>query len=343
MASYSKLRVCIYGAGSIGCYVGGRLQAAGLNVSFVGRPRIAEQLSDYGLHLTDWQGADIQLSPAELDFHSDDKVVECADLIIVCVKSAASAEVARDIAGRLQSGAVVLSLQNGVGNAAVMAEQLPGVPVLAGMISFNVVQRGQGHFHAGTEGELMSERHDVLEPLLPIFGDAALPLELRDDMLSVQWAKVLMNLNNAINALSGIPLYEQLSLRSYRCCLAALIREALMVLKAAGIKPAKLMPVPMTLLPWVLLTPDGVFKVLAKRMLAIDPMARSSMWEDLENGRRTEVDWINGEVVKLAARLGLSAPLNARIVELVRVAEKGGERSWSGDALWCSLQRKGEV
>ena len=205
------------------------------------------------------------------------------------------------------------------------------------MISFNVVQQGEGRFHAGTEGELMCDPHALLEPMLPLFREADLPLELRPDMLEVQWSKLVMNLNNAINALSGIPLYEQLSQRSYRRCLALLIREALAALQRAQIKPARLMPVPMSMLPTVLSVRDWLFKRVAQRMLAIDPRARSSMWEDLENGRRTEVDWINGEVIRLAANAGASAAANARIVALIREAESGGKRDWQGDDLLAIL------
>lgn len=338
MTYRSETGVCIYGAGSIGSYVGGRLQAAGVRVSFVGRARVAEQVKQHGLHLSDWQGADIHLAPDELDFYTDDAIAGQADLVIVCVKSAATAEVGQALAGKLPPQTVVMSLQNGIGNASVLRQYLPDNAVLSGVISFNVVQQGNGRFHAGTEGELMSEVHPMLEPLLPLFQEAALPLELRDDMLQVQWAKLLMNLNNAVNALSGIPLHQQLSQRNYRRCLALLIREALGILKRAAIRPARLMPVSMGLLPTVLCVPDWLFQRLAKRMLAIDPMARSSMWEDLEAGRRTEVDWINGEVVKLAASVGVTAPANARIVELMRAAEAGGERAWRGDALLEILQ-----
>jgi 2-dehydropantoate 2-reductase len=74
-------------------------------------------------------------------------------------------------------------------------------------------------------------------------------------------------------------------------------------------------------------------------MLAIDPLARSSMWEDLQAGRATEIDWLNGEVVGFAQSLGRSAPVNGRLVALVRAAEKGGRRDWNGEDLLAELQR----
>lgn len=338
MSDKTQTRVCVYGAGSVGVYVGGRLRATGVPVSLIGRPRIGEQLQAHGLHLSDWQGAKVDLAPHEIDFHTDDVIAEAADLIIVTVKSAATEEVGRALAGRLARDTVVMSLQNGIGNARVLARHLPDNPVLSGMISFNIVQQGEGRFHAGTEGELMSAPHPLLQALLPFFREGAVPLELREDMPEVQWAKLLMNLNNAINALSGIPLFDELSQRDYRRCLALLVSETLALLQRAEIQPAKLMPIPMRLLPRLLDSPDWLFRRLARRLLAIDPLARSSMWEDLEAGRPTEIDWINGEVLRLAQRLGETAPANTRIVELIRAAEQGGRRNWSGAELLATLR-----
>jgi len=111
------------------------------------------------------------------------------------------------------------------------------------------------------------------------------------------------------------------------------------LLAAAGISVARLTPLPPTWIPSVLRLPDALFTRLAGRMLAIDPQARSSMWEDLEAGRATEVDYLNGEIVALATRLGRSAPVNARLVDLVHAAERGGQRTWRGTELLAELER----
>jgi len=170
-----------------------------------------------------------------------------------------------------------------------------------------------------------------------MFADAGLPIRARKNFDAVQWGKLLLNLNNPLNALSGLPLREELAQRSYRTVLALAQAEALGVLEARGIRPARVTVLPARWLPRVLGVPDPLFRVLGRRMLEIDPMARSSMWEDLEAGRRTEVDWISGEVVRLAEKSGLSAPVNARLVELIRDAESGGKRQWSGEELLAHL------
>ena len=235
----------------------------------------------------------------------------------------------------------MVSFQNGLHNATHLRGSLPAWTVLAGMVQFNVVNRGEGQFHHGSEGALEVERHARLASLPPGFARAGLPLALHDRMEPVQWAKLVLNLNNAINALSNLPLKEQLSQRAFRRCLALAQDEALALLAEAGITPTALTPLPPRWLPWVLRLPDALFNRVAGRMLAIDPHARSSMWEDLQAGRRTEVDYLNGEVVRLADRLGRNAVVNARLVTLVHEAESGERREWTGTDLLHELARLG--
>lgn len=305
---------------------------------FVGRPRLAAELDKHGLHLTDLHGADLRVSRGVVNFATTPETAADADLVLVTVKSAGTAEAGRELAAVLGPDAVVVSFQNGIGNAEVLRKALTRHTVLDGMVPFNVLNRGCGSFHQGSEGQLAAAYHPALRAWQPLFDLAGLPLELHADMLSVQWAKLLLNLNNPVNALSNRPLKEQLSQRAYRRCVALAQREALALLDAAGIKPAKLTPLPPHWIPFMLSLPDAVFRRAANKMLEIDPLARSSMWEDLQAGRTTEVDWINGEVLRLAERLGRKAPLNAKLMALIRQAEAGGRREWSGEDLLAELR-----
>lgn len=330
-------RIAVLGAGSIGCYVGGCLAAAGQAVTLIGRPRIGDTLRTRGLRVTDYLGRDQRLAAKDIDFSEEVTAAATADLVLVCVKSGATEEAGRQLAAVLPPGRVILSLQNGIGNADLLRGVLPDQQVVAGMVPFNVLNRGEGHFHQGTEGTLEAADDPALAPFTGAFKAAGLPIETHADMRAVLWAKLLLNLNNPVNALSGVPLKEELSQRAYRRCVAAAQREALALLQAAGIRPARLTPIPPRWMPRLLEVPDGLFRLLANRMLAIDPLARSSMWEDLELGRRSEVDFINGEVVSLARSLGRQAPINQRMVELIRAAEAGGRRNYSGPELWAAL------
>lgn len=332
------MTIAVYGAGGIGCYVGGRLAATGADVVFVGRPRLAAELAEHGLHLTDYLGANLAVPAEQVRYTTTPAAAAEADLVLVTVKSAGTADAAAELAAVLQPGATVVSFQNGIRNGEVLRERLPNHTVLTGMVPFNVLNRGGGAFHQGTEGALDVQRHPALQPFENAFERAGLPLTQHAEILPVQWAKLLLNLNNPVNALSGLPLREELGQRDYRRCLAAAQSETLDLLKAAGIAPAQLTALPAHRIPTVLRLPDFIFQRLAARMLAVDPLARSSMWEDLQAGRLTEIDYLNGEVVRLAESLGRTAPVNAELTALIHAAESGESASISGAELFRTLQ-----
>jgi 2-dehydropantoate 2-reductase len=329
--------IVVFGAGSIGVYLGARLLLAGASVVFIGRESVRDSLSR-GVRLSDYRGWSATIDADHIPFALGVEAVREAALVLVTVKSEATAVAASRLATCLPPGIPVISFQNGLHNAEVLSGSLSETPVLPGMVPFNVVSDGGGGFHQGTEGHLAVQASPHLVPWLPLFARAGLPLERHPDMRSIQWAKLLLNLNNPINALADMPLREQLSQLAYRRVLALAQTEALELLLAEGVSPARLTPVPARWLPRFLCIPDRFFALLAQRMLAIDPAARSSMWEDLQKGRRTEVDFINGEIVALAARQGRKAPVNARLVALIRDAEAGLGRSWSGQDLLAEVE-----
>jgi len=143
----------------------------------------------------------------------------------------------------------------------------------------------------------------------------------------VLWGKLLLNLNNALNALADLPLRRQLAQRPWRKLFADQMAEGLAAIRAEGIKPVSPTPIPAGLLPSLLRVPDWIFEALLGRTMKIDPEARSSMWEDLQRGRRTEIDYLQGVITEIAERRGLDAPLSRRIVELIRRAEADGKGS----------------
>lgn len=338
MDKAASARIAVLGAGLIGVYVGGRLAAAGADVTLIGRPRVLGDLRANGLRLTDLRGADVTVSPERLELTEDSVRLRDADLVLLTVKSPATAAAADEIKRYAPPGAVVVSLQNGVSNAEQLRRSLPGTTVLAGMVPFNVAQPGPGHYHQGTGGALHIEDDPAIVRHASLFASAGLPLTLARDMSGVMWGKLIINLNNAINALSGHTLLEQLSQRDYRRCVAMSQREALGLLRRAGIRPAKVLALPTALVPLVMALPDGLYRrIMSRSGTRVDRHARSSMADDLAQGRRTEVDHLNGEVVALAERLGRRAPVNARIVELVRRAEAGAA-PWPAAALYRELR-----
>ena len=144
-----------------------------------------------------------------------------------------------------------------------------------------------------------------------------------ENVKAAEFGKLMLNLNNAINALSDLPLQQQLLQRPYRLVLAAAIDELLRICRCLNIQSFSYTSAPNSYIPFLLRTPNWLFKRLAKKMLAISPEARSSMWDDIQAGKATEIDFLNGAVVTLAEQLKLDAPVNRLLVQLVKRKEQG--------------------
>ena len=336
------MNIIVLGAGAIGCYVGGRLAAAGEHVTLVGRPRTTEPLALSGLTVTDLQGfkahveADIEadLTSTTLSIASNlklaysSKAIKSSNgdettVVLLCVKGGATAAAAQEIAEFCPAGTVVVSLQNGVDNVARIAKVAPQMTALAGMVPYNVVMKTSTHVHRATMGQIYLEESPVTTELVAKFNAAGLKAAASSEMRAVQWGKLLLNVNNPINALSDLPLREQLLNRDFRVVFATLQLEALAAMKKVGIEPKQLAAVKPHILPMMLKLPNWIFTRIAKKMLRMDASARSSMWDDVQQGRTTEVDDLCGAVVRLADQVGTSAPCNAKMCQLMATHTKG--------------------
>ena len=322
-------RIVVLGAGSVGCFIGGAWAAKGLHVSFIGRTPIAEEVKANGLRLSALDGKPLSVPADAIEFSTKPAALAKADIVLLCVKSNDTANAARQIAMHAKRNPTVISCQNGVSNPDVLKKALPKFDIIPAVVSFNIVHQGPGRWHKSVSGELyLADRpiaHD-LEARIPSGLGAP---KIAKDIQSFAWGKLLLNLNNAVNALSGRTLLEELRERDYRRVLAAAMLEALELFRIAKITPAQMGPIPPNLLPHAVAAPDLIFNNMLLRIQNIDPSARSSMLDDLEAGRPSEVDALNGEVVRLAERLGRDAPVNRALVDLVRQREAGVEHIWS--------------
>lgn len=348
------MNIIVLGAGAIGCYVAGRLAAAGESITLVGRPRTTEPLTLSGLTVTDLQGfkahvgadikADIKAgtksdsaSPtlsiaSSLKLATSSKVngsknANEATVVLLCVKGGATTAAAQEIADCCPADTVVVSLQNGVDNVARIVKAAPQMTALAGMVPYNVVMKTDTHVHRATMGQIYIEVSEstpaMTAELVAKFNTAGLKATASSEMRAVQWGKLLLNVNNPINALSDLPLREQLLNRDFRVVFATLQLEALAAMKKAGIEPKQLAAVKPHTLPMLLKLPNWIFTRLAKKMLRMDASARSSMWDDVQHGRTTEVDDLCGAVVRLADQVGTAAPCNAMMCKLMSAHTKG--------------------
>lgn len=325
MSDAKSPKIVIAGAGSVGCFVGGVLALGGADVRFLGRERIASMILEHGLRVTDHDGLDARIAPEKLKVSTDPAILAEADIIIVTVKSGATAEMGALIRDHAPAHAKIVSLQNGVANGDILRGALPDHDVRAGMIAYNVLNAGDGRFHRGTGGNIVIEAgagglaQTLSAPHLGVYESS--------DIKAVQWGKLLFNLNNALNALSGVTLLEELSNREWRALLADQFAEVLPALKAEGIAPRSAYPLPIVLVPHIMRLPTPIYRIIAGPSLKIDPEARSSMWEDLKQGRKTEIGELQETVASLCEKHGLRAPVNARVAALIRECEARGAGS----------------
>lgn len=303
-------RVLVAGAGCIGTWLGARLQAKGVEVCYLGREATFERLQN-GLKVSGL-GEPFALEKLTVVSHS----AEAFDWVILACKRSDTQALLDSLPEVLAHKPTLIVAQNGLG-AADTAAELSGCSAHALMVPFNLQWLAPGELYQATGGQVVVPRE------LGVFA-SAWDAEVTNDIAAVQAGKLLLNLNNAINGLCGLPLAQELSQQPFRQALAGAQQEALKVFKAKGIKPAKLLGAPAALLPYVLRLPDKAFTRLAKGLLAMEAEARSSLYDDLAAGRPTEIAFLNGWVVREADALGLLVPINRHLCALVEEAEHQG-------------------
>ena len=332
----------VVGAGAIGCYVGGLL-APHTKLTFLGKPRQQETIGSHGFTVVPLRGPATTLAPTDFSFATEAAELATCDMVLVAVKSGQTAEVAGQLAEFARKNVLVVSLQNGVANPPTIRQAF--ARVLATIVSFNVViETGEDDrqtVRQTTSGPLIIETSEdggseILESLTT---SAGIESKLSPDIAAEQWSKLVINLSNSINALAGVPTRDMLTDAGYRKIIGAVTREALDVLDAAKIRPAKMRGVPLRLLTRVLSLPSPIARLALRSRLKIDPRARSSMWQDLNRRRPTEVEYLNGEIVSLGETHGHKAPLNQRLVELIKdaVAANRGSPEFSSKELLAKL------
>jgi len=321
MGAVQKLNIVVLGAGSIGCYLGGYLQAAGASVVFIGRERMKWELDLKGMTLTHFQRRPVHIAREAVDYRLDYEALATADVILVCVKSLDSHSTAELIARHSHHNALVVSFQNGVSNASTI-QTVSGHRTLAAVVPFNVTLARRAELHSGTEGDLIIEEDadPRLKTLIKAFRKSGMGAKSVRNIADFQWGKLLINLNNALSALSGGTLRQGLAQKSYRRLLADMMEEGLHVCKGAGFHPKSFGKASIEKSISILRLPNLLFGSVMKSVMKIDENARSSMLDDLEGGRNSEVDFLQGEIVRLARQTGQFAPINTIILERVNAA-----------------------
>jgi 2-dehydropantoate 2-reductase len=297
----------------LGCAIGGVLTEAGNEVWLINRNAVqVEAMNSRGLMLRDG-GVDrsVPVRAATTAQGVDGRVV---DLVIVLVKSFHTAEAMQAATSLLGPETAVLSLQNGLGHEDILAGIVGSQRVLAGKTYAGGTQLAPGHVIAGTRGKLtligeldggLSER---VQRIAALFNQAGLDTTVSENIMGTIWDKLLVNV--ATGALSGItrlPYGLLYQVPEVEACAVAAVAEAMAVAKASGIQLSIAEPVD----AWRMASAGLPFEF------------KASLLQSLEKGSVTEIDYINGAVVRQGAKCGVPTPVNQALVACVKGIERG--------------------
>jgi len=310
-----SLRFVVAGAGALGSAFGGMLRLGGHDVALVGRNAgHMRAISEHGLRINGLWGEHVAEGLRVLG--SPDEI-GAADYVLVTTKSFDTSSIVAEVAPHAP-GAPFVTLQNGLRNVEAVAARVGPGRVIGGMviIGFEIVRPGEvrvtvigGDVLVGRPGTSEGSAPDAETRLLAdALAAAGIPARTTDNIEGAIWGKVLYNCAlNALGAVLGIP-YGDLAAPPAWAIIEDVVREAFAVARVEGVR-----------LPWA--EPEAYLDVLASRQLPATAAHRSSMLQDLERGRRTEIEHLNGAVASLGAKLGVPTPVNATLAALVRSRE----------------------
>jgi 2-dehydropantoate 2-reductase len=293
------MKIAVMGAGAVGCYYGGMLARAGHAVQLIGRAQHVAALSRDGLFM-DTQSFQAQVP---LEASTDARAVRGARLVLCCVKSPDTQSAAAEMAPHLDPDAFVLSLQNGVDNAerlqaALHREVAPAVVYVATEMA------GPGLVKHHGRGELVIGPSSFSDELLKLFADAAVPVTLSDNVTGALWAKLIVNCAyNALSAITQIPYGRLVQGESVAGVLRDVVQECLAVAQAAGVSVA------------------GDSWQAVQQIARSMPGQLSSTAQDLARHKPSEIDYLNGYVLRKGEALGVATPANRALYAIVKLLE----------------------
>jgi 2-dehydropantoate 2-reductase len=288
------------GAGAVGCYYGGMLARAGHAVTLIARPQHVQAIGRSGLRMeTKTFDEQVRLSAT-----TDPAAVRGADLVLFSVKSTDTEAAGAQILPHLAPGALVLCLQNGVDNADRLRTVLPPAQVAAAVVYVATEMAGAGHVKHHGRGELVIEPSASSARIAQALVAAGVPTEISDNVRGALWLKLILNCAyNAVSAIAQRPYGENVQGEGVWDVMRDVVDECLAVARADGVN------VP------------GDAHAAVRKLVEGMPAQYSSTAQDLARGKRTEIDYLNGLVVRRGQALGLPTPANRVLWALVKLLE----------------------
>ncbi|HEX7747711.1 MAG TPA: 2-dehydropantoate 2-reductase [Bordetella sp.] len=296
------MKVAVMGAGAVGCYYGAMLARAGHEVVLIGRAQHVQAVERDGLHVQTRQ-FDERIGPPRIRASVDPAAVAGAQLVLFCVKSPDTESAGASIGPHLAADALVLALQNGVDNA----ERLRGAiaqEVAAAVVYVATEMAGPGHVRHHGRGELVIEPSSQSEAVARALAAAGVPTEVSANVRGALWAKLIINCAyNALSAISQLPYGRLVAGAGVRDCMRDVVAECIAVAQAEGV-----------------ILPQDVGQAV-HRIAESMPGQYSSTAQDVARGKRSEIDHLNGLVVKRGEALGVATPTNRLLHTLVKLIE----------------------
>jgi len=293
------MKIAVMGAGAVGCYFGAMLARAGHEVTLIARPQHVEAVNRSGLLL------ESATFTGHIPMHAtvEPSGVDGADVVLFCVKSSDTVTAGQSIAPFLKQDATVLCLQNGVDNAerlqSVIAQRaVPAVVYVATEMA------GPGHVKHNGRGELIIGPSSASADIAKHFSAASAATTVPDNVIGALWAKLITNCAyNALSAVAQLPYGPMLKVEGVTDVMQSVVAECLTVARALNIP----------------LAPDLTKTVLA--LAGSMPEQYSSTAQDLARGKLTEIDHLNGYIVKKGHDLGIPTPANLVLQVMVKLRE----------------------
>jgi 2-dehydropantoate 2-reductase len=293
------MKIAVMGAGAVGCYYGAMLARAGHDVTLIGRPDHVEAMNRDGL-LLDF-GASQEYVAVRAD--TDAAGVAGAEMVLFCVKSTDTIEAGEQIKPFISSNTIVLSLQNGVDNAERLGNVL-GQPVIPVVVYVATSMGGPGHVRHHGRGELVIGQSDQSQKVVDTLVPARIPVEVSENASGALWAKMILNCAyNALSAITQLPYGKLVEGVGVWDVMRAAVDECLAVAKADGVD-----------------VPGDVWAAIEK-IAATMPAQFSSTAQDLSRGKPSEIDYLNGYIVRKGKELGIATPTNQTLHALTKLQE----------------------
>ena len=294
------MKIAVMGAGAVGCYYGGMLARAGHPVVLIGRPQHVEAVRRDGLFM------DTQTFQAHVPLQASTEAgaLQGAKLVLCCVKSTDTETAAADMKPHLAPDALVLSLQNGVDNAERL-QALLGREVSPAVVYVAPEMAGPGHLKHHGRGELVIGPGAGSDELAKLFADAGVPVRISDNVAGELWVKLILNCAyNALSAITQLPYGRLVQGEGVEDVMRDVVQECLAVAQGAGVS-----------------VPGDIWEAV-QRIARTMPGQLSSTAQDLARAKRSEIDHLNGHVMRRGEELGIATPVNRVLHTVVKLLER---------------------